>query len=449
MIKGRDNSEGISLRTIHTWQIIGAVIVSALLFYSTFHLTESFRRLTENAEKQIELRNAATELMEASDYLTEKVQRFSVQGDIRFVYDYFNEAFEANHREEAISRVTAGTDNKEALAKLQAAMEKSLELMNREYYAMKLVIEAGQFTDYPDVLKSVELSEEDRALSSDEKMRRAAVMVHDDDYYRQKEEIRQNMKASLSELEEMVYDADASALISLSDEMMFLRVIIVIQIFAVFLMVWLTSRLGITPVLDAVDRIKEDSPLQEVGANELRYLARAYNKMYEVYRSSLERLNFKASHDELTGAYNRSGYDLLLSSIDLNKTCMLLFDVDNFKDINDTYGHETGDKVLVNLVRILKKNFRSDDYVCRIGGDEFVVFMVHAAELQRDLIAQKIDDINRELEKSEDGLPAISVSVGIVHGADAANAENLFEKTDEAMYQSKRSGKHTYTFYSR
>jgi hypothetical protein len=163
--------------------------------------------------------------------LTEKVQRLSIQGDIRFVYDYFNEAFEANNREEAISRVTAGTDNKEALAKLQAAMEKSLELMNREYYAMKLVIEAGQFTDYPDVLKSVELSEEDRALSSDEKMRRAAVMVHDDDYYRQKEEIRQNMKASLSELEEMVYDADASALKSLSDEMMFLRVIIVIQIF--------------------------------------------------------------------------------------------------------------------------------------------------------------------------------------------------------------------------
>ena len=169
--------------------------------------------------------------------------------------------------------------------------------------------------------------------------------------------------------------------------------------------------------------------------------------MYDVYRKSLEHLNFKASHDELTGAYNRAGYDLLLSSIDLSSTYMLLFDVDNFKGINDTYGHETGDKVLVKLVQILKNNFRSDDYICRIGGDEFVVFMVHATEKQHDLIAQKIDEINGRLADTEDGLPHASVSVGIVHGTDAANAENLFEKTDAAMYRAKQGGKSTFRFY--
>jgi diguanylate cyclase (GGDEF)-like protein len=195
-----------------------------------------------------------------------------------------------------------------------------------------------------------------------------------------------------------------------------------------------------------VDQIKADSPIPEVGANEFRYLAREYNKMYEVYKSSLERLNFKASHDELTGAYNRAGYDLLLSSIDLSSTYMLLFDLDNFKSINDTYGHEAGDKVLVKLVQVLKNSFRSDDYICRLGGDEFVVFMVHSSKMKQHLIARKIDEINRQLADTVDGLPSTSVSVGIVHGKDAADAENLFEKTDEAMYQAKKNGKHTYKF---
>jgi len=171
--------------------------------------------------------------------------------------------------------------------------------------------------------------------------------------------------------------------------------------------------------------------------------------MYEVYKNSLERLNFKASHDELTGAYNRSGYQLLLTGIDLSSTYMLLFDVDNFKGINDTYGHETGDEVLKKLVQVLKNNFRSDDYVCRIGGDEFVVFMVHTTEMQHNLIVQKINEINRELGDTGDGLPSASISVGIAHGTDASDPEDLFEKTDEAMYKAKQSGKHTYAFYEK
>ncbi|MBQ3703086.1 MAG: diguanylate cyclase [Oscillospiraceae bacterium] len=444
-----NQSEGISLRTIHLWLIIGAAIISCLMFYSTYQLSTSFRQLTETSEQQIELRKAARELMDASDYLTEKVQRFAVLGDMRYLEEYFKEAFEANHREEAITRMEAGAGADTALEKLKAAMAGSVGLMNREYYAMRLVIEAQGYTDYPDLLHAIQLSDEDTALTREEKMLRAAVMVHDDEYYTQKEHIRENMRASLDELEQMAYDTDASALESLRDEMRLVRFVIILQILVMFFMVWLTSRLGIHPILNAVERIKADSPIPEAGANEFRYLARAYNKMYDVYRSSLEHLNFKASHDELTGAYNRAGYDLLLSSIDLSSTYMLLFDVDNFKGINDTYGHETGDKVLIKLVQILKGNFRADDYVCRIGGDEFIVFMVHATEKQHDLIAQKIDEINRRLADTEDGLPAASVSVGIVHGTDADSAENLFEKTDAAMYQAKKDGKSTFRFYKK
>ena len=79
-----------------------------------------------------------------------------------------------------------------------------------------------------------------------------------------------------------------------------MRIAIIIQTIGILAMIWLTTRLGINPVLKAVDRIRDDSPIPVTGANEFRYLARAYNQMYEAYKKSVERLNFKASHDELT-----------------------------------------------------------------------------------------------------------------------------------------------------
>ncbi|MCR4615259.1 MAG: diguanylate cyclase [Clostridiales bacterium] len=444
----KKRKDGISLKTINALLIILALVITGLVFFSTYKLFLSFSNMTETSEQQILMRKAARELMDASDYLTENVQRFTVHGDMTFLNNYFEEAFEANHREDAISRMSMGEGSAAALEKLQAAMEDSMKLMEREYYAMRLVIEAKGYKEYPDILKSVELSEADIALSPEAKMSRANEMVLDEEYYRQKENIRIDMRASLDELENMAYATDKTAIDSFHKDLVFVRIVILFQGIGILFLVWLTSRLGINPVLNAVDRIKENTQIPEVGANEFRYLARAYNKMYNVYKSSLENLNFKVSHDALTGVYNRSGYDLIVSTLDLESTYMLLFDLDDFKGINDTYGHEIGNKVLIKLAQSLKNNFRSDDYVCRIGGDEFVVFMVHSAEMQDDLISAKIENISKELRRTRDGLPSASISVGIVHGSDATDVENLFEKSDEAMYQSKKSGKNTYTFHS-
>ena len=446
-MQGKDKKhKGLSLRKVNTCIIVCAILVSAVVFLATLKLSESFRRATESSEEHIQLRKAATELMDASDFLTEKVQRFSVTGDTHFLLDYFEEALIANHREEALTRMSAGTASEEAVNNLKKAMEGSLNLMSTEYYAMKLVIEALGIREYPEVLKPVELSEKDMALSSEEKMNLASIMVHDDEYYRQKTLIRNNMKASLDELEKMAFDEDAASLQNLSRELGFVRLIVILQTVVIVGMVVLTTILGIHPVLNAVDRIKEDSPIPEGGAAEFRYLAKAYNKLYSAYKKSLEKLSYKASHDELTGVYNRAGYDLLVSSVDLKETYMLLFDVDNFKTINDTQGHGVGDEAIKKVARVLKSNFRGDDYVCRIGGDEFVVLMNHAPKKVSSLVAHKVKQINRDLAAADSDVPAYSVSVGIAHGSDSNNVENLFAKCDNALYESKNRGKHTYTF---
>ena len=447
MTSESEQKGGVSLRTIHACLVVGAVVISGMMLFSTYHLFTSFSRLTQASEEQIELNEAARELMDASDYLTEMVQRYSINGDLKYLDGYFQEAFDNHRREEAVERMAKGDDAAKALENLQAAMDASIKLMDREYYAMRLVLEAKGSSGMPDVLKDVQLTDEDQALSPEEKMARAAQMVHDDAYYEQKDNSRAHMRASLDELERMAYEKDEAALASFRSEMTIIRVVIIIQVVGIIFMVWLTSRLGIHPILDAVERIKEDSPIPEVGANEFRYLARTYNRIYEVYKRSLEHLNYTASHDKLTGAYNRSGYDLLLSSVDLSSTYVLLFDVDNFKAVNDTYGHEMGDMALVKLAQTLRSSFRSDDYVCRIGGDEFVVFMVHAAETHRDLVAAKVESINESISQADGEVPALSVSVGIIHGSQAPDAKSLFEMVDAAMYTSKKQGKHTYTFY--
>ena len=204
---------------------------------------------------------------------------------------------------------------------------------------------------------------------------------------------------------------------SFNKEISVVWIVIALQVTGIFFLVWLTSRLGINPVLNAVDRIKSNSPIPEVGANEFRYLARAYNKMYEVYKSSLERLNFEVSHDPLTGAYNRAGYELIASSLDIRSTYMLLFDVDDFKSINDTYGHDVGDKVLIKLVNVLKKYF----------------------------ITGKLKSISDALSE-DDGLPKVTVSVGVTHGTDVKGRDSIFEMSDSAMYKAKQNGKNKFNF---
>ncbi len=446
MFKSMKN--GLSLRMIHVWLIVTMVILSGVVVYSTFRLTSTFIRLADAAEEHTKMERAAHELMDASDYLTERVQRFTINGEKKFMEQYFTEAFESNRREEAIAKMQTGKKTAAALNKLKGAMAGSLSLMKQEYYAMRLVIEAKGYTEYPEILDDIELSKEDAALLPEEKIRHATELVLNDDYYDQKDRIRNDMQKSLEEVDRIMSSIKEEELTQLHRELDFVRIVIVIQVISILVMVRLTSLLGIKPVLKAVDRIKADSPIPEVGANEFRYLAQAYNKMYAKYRSSLEHLNYKASHDELTGAYNRAGYELLLSGIDIDTTYMMLLDIDDFKTINDTYGHDTGDKILVKLVNVLNNIFRDDDCICRIGGDEFVVFIVHSAGMPRRLIESKINQINDELEKTDDGLPAVSISVGVVNGRDVTDIENLFEKTDAAMYESKKRGKRTYTFYT-
>lgn len=117
----------------------------------------------------------------------------------------------------------------------------------------------------------------------------------------------------------------------------------------VFAIVFSTSYLIIRPLRKSISHIRALQPIPLEGSNEFRFLAKTYNIMFEENKQSREKLSYDATHDILTGLYNRSAYEALCQSVDKQTVTLLLVDVDKFKEINDTYGHEIGDKVLKNV----------------------------------------------------------------------------------------------------
>lgn len=440
--------QGISLRKTFLAMLFVSIAITALLLFMAFHTIKSFHALSDATDTYIELQEAADSLMKASDYLTDEAQIYTVLGDRAYMENYFNEAETVRRREQAIEAMEASVPDSEALNALKTAMSESVSLMNREYYAMKLMLLAQGDGNVPEAMKDVEISQEHTALSREAQEQLARQMMHDEDYYAQKDMIRTDLTMCIDELKNDTHGTQSSMEAYMHTDLVWMTVLIVIQSLAIVLLLWVTTSLGINPLLQAVEHIKRDQKLPITGANEFRYLAGTYNNMYTIYKKSIDSLSYKASHDELTGVYNRSGYDLIRHSVDLATTAFLLFDADKFKRVNDYYGHEVGDRVLQKIAATLKDNFRSDDYICRIGGDEFMVLMVHIGRDVRRLIENKVAQINTDLSDAEDGLPPITVSAGVALCRETDNPQELFHDADVALYYVKEHGRDGCCFYS-
>ena len=123
-------------------------------------------------------------------------------------------------------------------------------------------------------------------------------------------------------------------------------------------------------------------------------------------------------------------------------------DVDKFKIVNDTYGHSVGDRVLIQVAETLRKHFREEDAVCRIGGDEFAVFAWQAGAERKAQIKESVDRVNEELLHPGDGLPAVSISVGCAFGNENPAGTPLEKNADRALYRVKENGRCGCAFYT-
>ena len=152
--------------------------------------------------------------------------------------------------------------------------------------------------------------------------------------------------------------------------------------------------------------------------------------------------------DELTGLLNRRGFNqavertLAAAKRHQEKGLLAFLDLDGFKQINDTFGHEAGDEILQHVGQILSGNVRRTDYVARIGGDEFAVLFVRAQQLPTRAHAQ---NLRRKLAKAplyfDNQKVSINASLGIQAYGPDTKAKDLLRRADQAMYLEKQRRK--------
>ena len=183
-------------------------------------------------------------------------------------------------------------------------------------------------------------------------------------------------------------------------------------------------------------------------------------KLTDVITNLVQNLDSKAHTDLLTGVLNKRSFEeaaenRLAQASDEDYHALVLLDVDNFKGVNDTLGHAYGDKVLARIGHTLTSVFSHVDYIGRIGGDEFCVFMnirPNSGKEYADLIREKCEMLRSDFSDfytGDNGDYKISCSMGIAlfpeHGK---SFKDLYAAADKALYNSKHEGKDMFTFFS-
>ena len=439
---------GLSLRKLNYLMSGVALTISVLLLIS---IGLTFRRYSSVRDKTIdyiEWQQSVSELREASDYLTEQVRSFAANAkddyDRVYLDNYFIEAKESRRRDNSLAVLEEYIDRRELLEHLENAMDLSVELMNIEYYSMRLVINAKglDVNDYPPEIRQVALSEEDKALPAFEQLFRADEMLFDNTYHEYKNRIYDEVKLAGDSLVDVTEENLANEMDVLTTRLI-LQGILTLSVIIVILTVIIVSNIQvINPLLKAVPNIKQDKSLPVSGSYEFRYLAETYNKMHLAHLRQQRKLSHEATHDALTGVFNRAGYEKIVASMYAENYAVLAVDVDDFKLVNDNHGHPVGDAVLADVASELKKVFRSNDLICRVGGDEFVVFMIDVTDSKnaRAMIERKASVIRNAL-RSKQGIPPVSVSIGVAFASGDDDTEEAVKNADSALYKVKNNGK--------
>lgn len=165
----------------------------------------------------------------------------------------------------------------------------------------------------------------------------------------------------------------------------------------------------------------------------------------DLRRHQNKKLDRLSKTDHLTGLMNRRSIEERYAQAELLKEdyAIIMGDIDDFKKVNDTYGHDVGDKVLKAVAKAYKKSVREEDMVCRWGGEEILVFLPKLSKKDTAAIAERVLRKVRQIEvETADGtMIHITMTLGVAISAEARCFEDVMKKADERLYNGKHTGK--------
>lgn len=186
--------------------------------------------------------------------------------------------------------------------------------------------------------------------------------------------------------------------------------------------------------------------------NELSGLSRELGRKNKELEKAYKKITELSRTDSLTGLANRRYFQeryeefFSLASRQDIPLSLIMMDLDSFKEINDTYGHEAGDSVLKEFGRILRDSCRTEDFPARFGGEEFVAFLPHTTAADAMPLGDRICSSLAESDILENG-SRVTVSIGISEKQSADSPESLVIRADKAMYEAKNLGGNQYVIH--
>ncbi len=215
--------------------------------------------------------------------------------------------------------------------------------------------------------------------------------------------------------------------------------------------IMVTGKSAIKDIILGLDAGANDYLIKPFDPNELRARVQVGKRMIELQDALIktnEQLNYQATHDPLCGLLNRRAIlkklDEMFSHTGIGDTvlCAGICDIDHFKRINDTYGHQTGDDILLKLSNILEQITGETDYIGRIGGEEFLIITTADSEEE---IYTRFERYRKQIADTSlmtrSGAMSISVSIGVACSMYKSTVDELLAAADSALYDAKNQGR--------
>lgn len=434
---------GIRLSRVNIVLLAVTVIGSIGMIIATNRLNSAYQQLIEETGKYINTQQDAGMIEEFSGSMLSESRSFLQTGDPAHVMAFYSQM-------DVIRRQldSSGTSETKGTAASDRYLEEAVEafrtLAEQDAYAMRLKAETLPVSlgSYPAEFAGTEIRPEDAVLDAEQKLAKAQEILDRTDYSAIRSRLSDRVDASHRAASETVQQQMGVTTARIRQELLLLRTFGVVFLVIAVLAMLSNLLLIILPINRSVSNLDNREEIPEQGSFEMRNLARVYNEALRDSTEKQEELEYSATHDALTGVYNRAAFDREYDRCRNDRIGIAIVDVDGFKHYNDVYGHDVGDHVLRRVTETIGSKFRKEDHISRIGGDEFVIIMKNTGSAQSEDIKLKIDEINEELVKERrKGMPPISVSVGAAFWDREDPGPDILKDADKALLQMKQNGK--------
>ena len=447
---------GISLTLLNYFMIIIGVIIAVVLVITTYQTGNSISNLSATTSGFLTTQQTCGMLSSISASRGEDCRAFLETGEMSHAFSWAGQTEAAQVQIDSDAKMAellaAGTDEASlptSSRMILQAVRSYRQITDTELRALRLKAATmpAPLSAFPGLLQTVSLTEEEEALSREEKLRAAFRLIEAEEYTSLFSQLTaavdESHREGTQEAKVTAYETTASISAITNRQKTLVFMFILVAVLALILNRFMIIR----PIEKSVANLDRREKIPVQGSYEMRHLARVYNDVLQDNERKSAELSYTATHDALTGVYNRAAFDKAYKLYGSGTVGVMIVDVDQFKQYNDQYGHDVGDLVLQEVAGALKQHFRAEDHISRIGGDEFCVIILNAKQEQAPQIQEKVGLINSQLARPKGRCPAVAISAGIAFWDRPNPAHDLFKDADIALLKVKQSGRGTCGVY--